>query len=336
MNIKSLVSNLGGSIVRFKNVMKKRWPSVTVGILLTWAALIIRISLAEKLVYTSDDIYILGCEMITESGPKFREALECHKDILKQHKKYMEQRLSKNIPQSVVASASRCPGFSWLFAEWDEYRAEKGVDKAMEILSSVEKEASWQNILEATWKAGEELLEFREKMISFRRVGRIEIGFYKSTRVPKKLSDKTLEAIENSAQKRDAFRAQKSWENAWALCEANRKSTLLLFLARSRYKDKETDNNIEHFRKIVEDSSKDKKDYSKKFAEDSPVGKLLALFADSDERRLGILEAMQHNDMGKARYLMWQAKEEAKQNKTVVLDIAENPEFAADDAKAGI
>ena len=79
---------------------------------------------------------------------------------------------------------------------------------------------------------------------------------------------------------------------------------------------------IKSFKEILEKSHVAKKAYSETFTKDNKKGKLVALFAESDMRRYSIIEAMQTNDMDKARYLIWEAKEEVKRNKLVVLDIA--------------
>lgn len=332
MSIKSLVSILSDKTGRFKKVIKIRWLSVIVGILLTWAFLIIRVSLAENLVYISDDIYILGCEMFTESGPgpRLKEAAKYHKKNLEECKTHLRQRISESTPQKIVASAAKLPGASCIFAEWDEYSPEKGIDKALEILSSVEKETDQRKILEAIWEAGEHLLEFREEMISFRRVGRIEIGFYKSSRAHNDLRKAIKDAIDKSSEKlRQCNEGETSWQKVWDLCEANRKSVILLFLTRSRYNGDQILKYLKDFKLILKGSCELKKKYSETFAEDSAVRKLLALFAQSDERRLGIVEALQNNNIGEARYLMWQAKEDAKLNKSAALDILQAEEFKA-------
>ena len=254
MSIKSLLSNLRGKVGRFIKVMKKRWLSIIVGMLLTWAFLVIRISLAENLVYVSDDIYILACEMVTESGPgpRLKEAAKRHKENLEECKTYLRQRTSANTVQKIVASAGGFPGAGWLFGDWDEYRAEKGIDEAMKILGQIREETDQRKILEAIWEAGEHLLKFREKMISFRRVGRIKIGFYKNERISQELQKAVETAIGISQIELDSFEADKSWERAWALCEANRKSVLLLFLARSRYQEDKIAEHLENFKKTVE------------------------------------------------------------------------------------
>ncbi len=326
MNIKILLSNFNDKRRRFLEVMKKRLLSVIIGTLLILSFLIVRISLAENLLYISDDIYILGCEMVTESGPgpKLKETTQRHKETLKELKTHIKQRTSKNIPQSIVASASRYPGISWFFREWDQYTAEKAIDKALDILSRVDGETDPQKIIEAIWQAGEQLLDYREKMISFRRVGRIRIGFYKKESMPVSLQNAITRAIAESESKmKDFVEGEKSWEKAWALCEANRKSVLLLFLARSINVRKD----LEYLKEIIEKSHAAKKAYSETFPKDNKKGKLVTLFAESDERRLGIIESIQTRKIDKAIYLMWQAKEDAKRNKSAVLDIALNEEY---------
>jgi len=322
MKTKRLFSNFSDKIKRFREVMKKRRLSIFVGILLTWFLLIIRISLAENLIYVSDDIFILACEMVTESGPKFKEAAECHEKTLEEYKTYLEQRGSENTPQWIVITASRCPGISWLFGEWDKYTSEKGIDKALQILRRVKKETDELKIIQAIWEAGEKLLEFREEMVSFSRTGSIGIGFHKSTAVPEKLQDAIQSAIFDSKTKCDLFVDGESWEKAWVLCEANRKSVLLLFPTRSRYKGKKKHKDLVNLKKIIANSRRAKEDYAKTLAERDPARKLVTLFAKSDERRLRILEAMENDDIDKFRYLVCQAKEEVIHNKTTILEIA--------------
>jgi len=319
MRMKSVILFFEDKNKKFKEVMKKRWLLVVIGVCITFAFLIIRISLAENLVYISDNIYLLGCEMVTEAGPgpMLKDSLERHKQILKDHKNYIEQRISENTRYRIATSIPRLPVVNWLFGDWDEYSAEKGIDKAEKILEDVNDVTDERKIIEAIWLAGEQLLNFREKMISFRRVGRIEVGYYESTSVPKELVDSIVNALNDSHEKLKDFQARESWQKAWTLCEANRKLALLLFLARSRYEGE----NLEVFEEMLNKSYEAKKTYSETFPEDNKVGKLIALFAQSDKRRLGIVEAMKTNDMSKARYLIWKAKEEVKHNKLAVLDI---------------
>lgn len=319
MRMKSVTLIFRDKNKKFKEVMKKRWLSVVIGVFLTFAFLIVRISLAEKLVYISDNVYLLGCEMVTEAGPgpMLKDSLERHKQILQDHKTYIEQRSSENTRHWFTTSVPKLPVVNWLFGDWDEYSAEKGIAKAEKILEDVNEVTDERKIIEAIWLAGEQLLDFRENMISFRRVGRIEIGHYEKTSVPKDLVDSITNTFTESNIKLKDFQARESWEKAWSLCESNRKLVLLLFLARSRYEGE----NLEGYKNMFNESYTAKKAYSETFAEDDRVGKLIALFAQSDKRRLGILEAMQTNDISTARYLIWQAKEEVKDNKLAVLDI---------------
>jgi len=328
MSIKSFIS---GKAKRFKKVIAKRWPSVILGILLTWVYLIIRISIAENSVLVSEDIYIIGCEMFTESGPATRleEAAKRHEENVKKCQTYLRQRTSGNTIQKVIVSAARLPGASWLFDDPDEYSATKGINEALTILEQAKKETNHRKILEAIWEAGEYLLGFREKMIDSRRVGRIGVGFHKNERIPHDLQEAVGAAIGMSQKMLDDFEADKSWKRAWELCEANRKSVLLLFLTRSAYKEEKTAEHMKKLKTILDKSHDAKKNYADMLPESkrNPIKELVTLFAESDRRRLGIVEAIQNNDMGEALYLIWESKEEAKHNKLKVLDIIEAEEF---------
>lgn len=328
MSLKSFIS---GKAVRFKRIIAKQWFSVILGIVLTWFYLVISISINESSVRTSEDIYIIGCELFTESGPAIRleEAVIRHEINLKECKTYLKQKTAENTIQKVIASAAKLPGARWLFGDSDDYSATKGINEALNILEQTKRETSHPKMLEAIWGAGEHLLGFREKMIDPRRMGRIGVGFYKNERIPQDLQRAVEAAIGISQAKLNDFEAGKSWERAWALCEANRKSILLLFLARSAYKEEIIAEHINNLKIILDKSRTTKKNYADMLPESerNPVKKLVTLFAESDRRRLGIVEAIQHNDMGEALYLIWEAKEEAKRNRSLVLDIIEAEEF---------
>lgn len=320
--IRLLVSIFKEKVKRFRKFTKRQRLSICIGFLLTWTFLFIRISLAENLAFNSDDLYILACEMVTESGPKFHEAAKCHKERLEEYKTLLEQRKAGSTLQWIVVNASKIPGVSWLYKEWDEYTTEKGIVPALQILERVIEEPNELKIVLAIWEAGEKLLDFREEMVSFNRVGSIRLDFPKSNTVPKEFQTEIQNAIDDSRTKCGLFVDGKSWETAWAVCEANRKAVLLLFHSRSKYKRTRKHKDIEDLKEIILDSRNLKYNYSQTLAEYDPAKKLVTLFFKSDERRLGILTALENNDMDTVRYLICDAKDEVIENKITILKIA--------------
>lgn len=258
-------------------------------------------SLAKLVTYNRADLLILGCEMLTEAGPRF--SARRHRDILQKYKAQMKLR--------------RFAGVLAWFPLYKKYSPEKGIDAALDTLGSVENETDLQKIAVAIWRAGEQLMQFRgETTHLFRR-----IGWYKPRELPQQFMKELDKAYEASTTAWTEFSKHKTLLGAWRLCEQNRRTMLYLFQARSEGQCKEE---IERsFKLIAKNSAEAKSQWADKtFEEGSSKWELVHMFADSEDRRYNIVEAMQDNQMDKAHELMWEAIEKAIQKRERVLEIA--------------
>lgn len=285
-------------IKRFVEPVRRHFVCMLICSGVVFAVLYVGISLAELGEQNSEDLFILGQEILCESGCDFSGSADQHREMLNTYVKYMKGK--------------HLAGLARLF--FNEYSPEKGLADALTILSKDELDP--QETARAIWSAGEQVMIFR---MNATPLPHMRIALHEHVKIPKWLLVDISNALEQCKAALKQFEKDRTFKNATAVCEANRRAMLLLFLARSSYNAQQS--LFDDFRKIVKSSEMGTEGLSIEFSEGDPQKELLMIFAGSEQRRLGILEAMS-NDMRTAHNLMWQAIEESYHLRTKVLYLA--------------
>ncbi len=272
-------------------------------------------SFAKQVEYNRSDLMMLGTEMLTEAGPKFQDAAKRHASLLRKYKTDMK-------PGRKASLLAFLPPYR-------KYNPEKGIDEAIVILDTIKGNDIRENA-DAVWKAGEQLMKFRDTTSNFFR----RIGSYTPGKMPKPLLKQIVDANAVSGKAWISFDKRttlaKEYEilfEAWKLCEANRKTMLLIFVGRGYACDKDDAVLLarvtEQFQIIAQKAAKAKQKWAQTLKVNSPARELVELFAQSEDRRAKILQEMGNNgDMNEAHKLMWEAIENAIQMRERVLEIA--------------
>jgi len=260
-------------------------------------------SVAKFVGYNRSDLLILGCEMLTEAGPRLQDTAMRHAEMLEAYKAGMKQRKLTTL-------------ISWCPAYYSKHRPEKGIDAAIASLRKVEGGGLRKNAV-AVWKAGEQLMQFRGETTELFR----QTGWYEPGPLPDQFMKKIEDANTASGKALATFEGDPNLLNAWRLCECNRTTMLRLFVGRGGYQCQirlETG-----FAEIAKKAADTKRKWAAEtFEEGSSKRELVEIFADSEARRCKILQAMRKNDMDEAHELMWEAIEKAIQKREQVLEIA--------------
>lgn len=277
-------------------------------LIVVYSFLVYDSSLAKLVEYNRSDLIMLSCEMLTEAGPRLHDSAERHAGLLRNYKISMEPRHRANILA--------------LLPHYRKYSAEKGISEALATLDSVDGNDIRENA-EAVWKAGEQLMRFRDETTSFFR----PIGRYKPGEMPESLLQKIEEANDVSGEAWVTLNESKTLFSAWRLCEANRRTVLLIFAGRGYDIQKDAAERfhkvVDQFQKITGDAAEAKGEWwGETLKSNCAERELGELFALAEDRRCKILQAMGNDKMNEAHELMWEAIERAIKIRERVLEMA--------------
>jgi hypothetical protein len=243
-----------------------------------------------------EDASILACEMICETGPNFPGPADNHVIMLKYYAKYMEQ---KHLPYILMA----------LYG----HDQEKALEATAQTLKSVE--GGQEEIANDILRAGEDVMLSR---LNAPKSFLGSINLYKRwKKAPKELLEDVNKAISQSKEAAKVFHETPTLDNAVESCEANRKTMLLLFLAR----DSVQSELFEDFQNTVKDSRDRKIEMAGVGPYDDPRKEFLALIAKSEQRRWDILEDLKKQNINSAIERIWEAVETAYRDRSAVLEL---------------
>jgi len=302
----SLIGRLGGFLRAHSLAIKCMCAAVFLTMVCSF--LVYDSSLAKQVEYNRSDLIMLSCEMLTEAGPRLHDTAERHAGLLRNYLISMEPRRQANILT--------------LLPYYRNYSAEKGISEALATLESVDGNDVRENLV-AVWKAGEQLMQFRDETNSFFR----PIGWYKPGEMPESLLQKIEEANDASLEAWVTLNKSKTLFSAWRLCEANRRTLLLIFAGRGYDLQKDAAERfqrvVDQFQKITAAAAEAKgKWWGETLKSNCAERRLGELFAQSEGRRCKILQAMANDKMDEVHELMWEAIEKARKNREKVLEMA--------------
>lgn len=248
---------------------------------------------ADDALFLAADAFTLGAEPISKLGPDFTEENKSHAEMLAIYSDQKEERHLAAI-------------LSLLHPDYEKQK------KRLIALSSTLKNAPTdkEQAREAIWRAGKELNEFYKDS---EKLSAKKIIWFKYERIPEELVRDLDKALAESETRVKELEENLTVENALAACQANRRTMLLLFLARMGYGSQEK---INQFLSITEKTLDCKSKLAEKI-EDPEVKQTVLTWRDGEERRVDILNAMLDNDMEKVRNLLKEAIEKAFADKHI-------------------
>ena len=260
------------------------------------AFLYVGISFADIIRDDCDDASILACEMICETGPDFLEPVDKHLIMLKNYTTYIENKY-----------------FAILLRIFSKYKPKEIFADANEIL--VNAKGTQEEFANEIWRAGEEIMLFRLKAPKLLPRG---IALHEYRKAPEWLLNDIENALKESKTALTLFDEKQTMENAVNLCMANKKTMLLMFLARKSNQNQLSDD----FQGIVETCRKSKIAVAKRIKEeDDPRKEFLLIISDSEQRRFDILDEIKKRNMQAAIERMWDAIEIAYSRRSKLLEL---------------
>lgn len=279
--------NFGETWEQFKEPFKKH-PIRTFVVCLIAALVLyagVNVGLSEVVRQNSFDMYMLAAELLTESGPKFTEESQVHAEMVRLYVNHLDQR--------ELAGVVRL-----LYPEYDYKRV------LASRLQALEKAENNEQARNAIWQAG---IQSNRLYSIGSRFSRSPFGWFKSEALPDWLLTALEYALAESHEMVNKLEEERTRVNALAACRANRRAVLRLSLARLGYDNKEK---IEQFLSDVKRAYKyttivaNKKEYAQSKEQ-------ILKWADSEARRIKILEAMLDGDMDEVCELLREAIEKA-------------------------
>ena len=282
--------NFHAIIVKFfQPLIKHRFLTFSASIIIGVSLYIgVDIGLAELARQNSYDMQMLASEMLNEYGPSFTEASKEHAELLGQYIEHMEIR----------------QGSSTLRILYPKNSPKKALDSAREALEKATKE---EEAKETIWQTGQAT---NTLYMLGKRFPRSPIEWFKSEDLPDELIRDLSDALSKSHNLAEKLEKAQTPESALEACQANRKSILLLFLARLGSDKKKIRGQIQEFLSDV----KRVQEYTTTLAhkkENVENKEQILEWAKSEERRSKILKAMLTNDMDKVSELLREAVEKA-------------------------
>jgi hypothetical protein len=248
----------------------------------------VNIGLAEVIRQNSYPIHLLASEQLNELGPCFIGEGGRHVEMIKKYTKHLERR------QLAVLVRVLYP----------KYSPKKMFASVLPALEKAVEEQDDEMAKKAIWRAGEATnkLYMRGKRFPWS-----PIDWFNSEDLPNWLLTDLNNAFVESHKLVNKLKSDQTQEAAIEACVANRRTILLLFLARLGYDDQKT---IREFLSDVKLSY----DYTNAVAdkeENKETKEEILKVARSENRRVKILEAMLANDMDKVCDLLREAIEKA-------------------------
>lgn len=284
---------------------KLRISICTVIIILIVFLAYIRIGVGDLVAHNASDTSMIGIEMLCESGPNFKLAVKQNIKMLEKYTTHMENKYLGSILRVLFL--------------YEEYTPKKGFEEALKTLKEA-KDSSQEECARAIWLAGEQVEQYRMKAASFLI---LNSRFHKYQKVPEKLVEDIKKARNQSKKSFERFKENPTLENAVFLCEDNRWTMLLLFLARAGYNSNH-EGIFDEFRTFHELEKKvtveEQKLIDKLPPDDDHKKRFIAHIIQSEQRRLDVLEFLKVGDMSKARTLMWKTIEIAYHEREAILE----------------
>lgn len=267
----------------------------------------VRKSFAGLVQSNCDELSILACELMCETGPDFTRPIDPNdlKKVLESYAEYIEEK-----HLSVLLR---------IFPSYSPKEVFSDINEAMvNVKGSQEKAAN------DIWQAGEEVMLFRLKKSKLLPRGRTPYEYRKAAELLLPLAEA---AIKDSKKASDQFNnTPPTMKNAVYSCERNRLTMLLLFPLRTSYDKPEVASLFARFRVVVNECRVRKIDIAGDPPYVDPRKEFLRdIIARSEKRRLDILDAIieDRNNMQEVIEYMWDAIEISYRDRARLLQLCE-------------
>jgi hypothetical protein len=296
--------------VKRKSALSPRvWVFLLSGIvvcLIIVGVLHVRKSFAGLVQSNCDELSILACELMCETGPDFTRPIDPDDltIVLEGYAEYIEEK-----------------HLSVLLRIFSSYNPEKVFSDIKKTLVNVE--GSQEKAANDIWQTGEEVMLFRLKTpTKFLPRGRTPYEYNKAAELLLPLAEA---AIKNSKEASDQFNNTPTMKNGVYSCERNRLTMLLLFPLRTSYDKPEIASLFDSFRDVVNECRDRKIDVAGEPPYDDPRKEFLReIIGRSEKRRLDILDAIiEKRDMQEVIKYMWNAIEISYHDRERLLQLCE-------------
>lgn len=263
-----------------------------------------RIGVGDLVAHNASDTSMIGIEMLCESGPNFKLAAERHIEMLREYTTHMENKYLGSILRIL----------------YGEYTPTKGFEEALKTLEKA-KDGKQEECARAIWLAGEQVEQYRMKAASFSKSKTV---LHKYQKIPDELVGDIRAALDESQKSFERFKKNPNLQNAVFLCEDDRWTMLLLFLARAGYNSSHKEL-FDEFREFHDFLEKEVTVEEQKLIDSLPTNddhkkRFIAHIIQSEQRRLDVLEFLKVGDMSRARTLMWKTIEIAYHEREAILE----------------
>jgi len=262
------------------------------------------ISFAGLIQSNCEDLSLLSCELLCETGPDFAKPTDPKYagTVLASYARYLEKK-----HLSVLLK---------VFPAYDPKQVIADVDQTLRSAKGSQREAASE-----VWQAGEELMLFRLNVPKLLPRGGALHEYREASEL---LLPLAKEALADSGKASEQFNNRPTMENAVHSCERNRVTILLLFPLRASYDKPEIAALFNRFEEIVGDCRKSKINIAGRLPEDDPRREFLAgIIARSEQRRLDVLHEIENRNMQEAIEQMWGAIRTACSERAKLLDLSE-------------
>ena len=277
--------------------------------LLIAGVLHVRGSFAGLVQSNCDELSILACELMCETGPDFTRPIDPNdlRKVLEGYAEYIEEK-----------------HLSVLLSIFPSYSPKEVFSHISKTLANAKGSRSQEKAANDIWQAGEEVMLFRlkKKSVLLPR-GRTSYEYKKAAEL---LLPLAKAAFGDSKEARDRFDNTPNMENAVYSCEHNRLTMLLLFPLRTSYDRPEVASLFASFRVVVNECRDRKIDIAGGSPYDDPRKEFLReIIGRSEKRRLDILDAIieDQNNMQEVIEYMWDAIEISSRDRARLLQLCE-------------
>ncbi len=273
----------------------------------------VRKSYAGLVQSNCDELSILACELMCETGPDFTRPIDPNdlKKVLENYAEYIEEK-----HLSVLLR---------IFPSYSPKKVFSDINKAMVNVKGSQEKAAQEKAANDIWQAGEEVMLFRLKKSTLLPRGRTPYEYRKAAELLLPLAEA---AFRDSQKASDQFNnTPPTMENAVYSCERNRLTMILLFPLRTSYDRPEVASLFVSFRAVVNECRDRKIDVAGEPPYDDPRKEFLReVIGRSEKRRLDILDAIIENrgmDMQEVIEYIWDAIEIANRDRVRLLQLCE-------------
>lgn len=287
--------SLGNITNRFLKIVKIQPIKCSISAIIVFVVLYGGISWAEILHEDTEAISIISCELICETGPDFID--NDLANMLLDYSSYLEEKHLAGLLKTFNVSNT----------------AKNGLTDAVTILEKAK--GSQNEVAHDIWRAGEEILYSGLGAPKF-LPGTIRLREYRSA--PEDLLTDIRTAMNASIKAAKLFDDKPNMDTAVRSCEENRKTMLLIFLARRSGQIELFD----EFKEIVEACNRSKLEVAGRLQKGVPRNEFLIMIAESELRRAEILEAMKKRNNEKEVFaLMLKAIDDSYTRRDSLLEL---------------